>query len=206
MTHCPESIRAQDYLDGELVPAEREAFEAHLATCAICEGELAAYRRVFGVLAHLELWDPGPGLVDRVMAEVGPTPAARWVPVLAWATGGSIAASLAGIAVAAFLPGPRQWIGGLFAEATRSLATSFVFVLKSFSAGAVRAFDGLGAFGPLLARLVAFLHALAASASQPVVALTLWAALVAGVALLWWMRPREERVPQGDHHVGLLGF
>jgi len=206
MMTCPESVRAQDYLDDEMVPAERVAFEAHLATCAGCAREVAVYRSVFAQLEALETWDPGPALAERVLAEVLPTHAGRWGRILAWGSGLSIAGSAAAIAAAVFLPGPRGWIAGLAAEATRSLVGSMMFLLKSVNGGVLRAFEALGATGPLLARAGALLRALAASVSQPAVAITLWAALFAGVALLWWMRPREDRAAQEDRHVGMLGF
>lgn len=206
MSHCPESFRAQDYLDGELVPAEREAFEAHLARCAICDREVAVYRRVFASMTAIETWDPGPAFTERVMAEVMPKRAGRWVPAVAWAAGGSLFATAATIAVATLLPGPRAWTLDLFADATRSLAGSFVFLLKSFNTGVLRALEGVGAWGGLLTRLGGFARTLVLSASHPAVAFTLWSALLVGGALLWWMRPREHRSTGEDRHVGLLGL
>jgi anti-sigma-K factor RskA len=57
---------ALDTLDGE----ERAAFEAHLAQCAQCRGELASFREVAGRLAVVAP-DAAPpvGLRDRVLAE-----------------------------------------------------------------------------------------------------------------------------------------
>jgi hypothetical protein len=206
MTHCPESIRVQDYLDGELVPAEREVFEAHLAGCAICGREVAGYRRVFAHVTSLETWDPGEGFVARVLAEALPRDGRRWVPVLAWGAVASVAVSAGVIAAAVMLPGPRAWTTGLFADAERSFAGSCVFLLKSLNGGVLRAIDGLNASGALFARLGSLARVLVITASQPAVAFTLWAALLAGVALLWWMRPREDRPVREDHHVGMLGL
>jgi anti-sigma factor RsiW len=206
MTHCPESFRAQDYLDGELVPAEREAFEAHLTGCAICERELAVYRRVFATVTSLETWEPSEGFADRVLAEVLPRHSRHWAPILAWGAAASVAISAGIIAAAVMLPGPRAWTTGLFADATRSLAGSCVFLLKSLNGGVLRALDGLSASGALLAKLASLGRVLVTSASHPAVAFTLWAALLAGGALLWWMRPREDRAVQEDHHVGMLGL
>jgi anti-sigma factor RsiW len=206
MTHCPESHRAQDYLDGELVPAEHGAFEAHLAGCAICEREVAVYRRVFARVTSLETWEPGEGFAERVLAEALPQHSRRWAPVLAWGAAASVAVSMGAIAAAVMLPGPRAWTTGLFADATRSLAASCVFLLKSLNGGVLRVLEGFGASGALLARLGSLARVLAMSASQPAVAFTLWAALLAGVALLWWMRPREDRSVREDHHVGMLGL
>jgi anti-sigma factor RsiW len=206
MNRCPESTRIQDYLDGEFVPAERLEFEAHVAGCEACAFELAAYRRVFDRLATLETWEPSAGLADRVLAEVMPRHPSRWLRPLAWSVGVTAAASVAAIGSAVFMPGPRAWMNGLVAEAAGSVVSSFVFVLKSFNAGALRAIESLGASGAVVGRVLSVLHALFESASQPAVAFTLWAALLAGVALLWWMRPHEDRSVQEDHHVGMLGF
>ena len=206
MTHCPESLHAQDYLDGELVPGERESFEAHLPGCAICEREVASYRRVFARVTELETWDPSEGFADRVLAEALPRHSRRWAAVLAWSAAASVAVSVGVIAAAAMLPGPRAWTTGLFADATLSLAGSCVFLLKSINGGVLYALDGIGAAGGLLTKLGSLARVLAMSASQPAMAFTLWAALLTGVALLWWMRPREDRSVREDHHVGMLGL
>ncbi len=206
MKHCPESIRAQDYLDGELVPAEREAFEAHLALCADCEREVAVFRLVLTRISALETWDPADGFADRVLAEALPRQSRRWAKVFAWGAAASVAVSVGVIAAAAMLPGPRAWSTGLFADATLSLAGSCVFLLKSINGGVLSVLDGLGAAGALLTKLGSLARVLAMSASQPAMAFTLWAALLTGVALLWWMRPREDRSVREDHHVGMLGL
>jgi hypothetical protein len=203
---CSQTHRAQDYLDREMVPAERAEYEAHLATCADCALELAAYRRVFERLATLETWEPSADLAERVLAEVMPRHPARWLRPLAWGAGLAAAASLAMLGAAVFMPGPRGWMNGLVADAARSVVSSLVFVLKSLNGGALRALDSLGQTGALASRVAALARAALASASQPAIAFTLWAALLAGVALLWWMRPREDRSAGEDHHVGLLGL
>ena len=41
MTGCPELARLHRLVDGELTGADADAARAHLATCAICEAELA---------------------------------------------------------------------------------------------------------------------------------------------------------------------
>jgi hypothetical protein len=120
--------------------------------------------------------------------------------------GASAAASVAAIGAAIVVPGPRAWMSALVADATRSVVSSLVFVLNSFNAGALRAVESLGSAGAVMAHVGALLRAVLASASQPAVAFTLWSALLVGVALLWWMRPREDRSVREDHHVGMLGF
>jgi hypothetical protein len=206
MTRCSRNPRIQDYLDGEMAPAERLDFEGHVRGCAECGLELAAYRRVFERLETLETWEPSPDFADRVLGEVMPRHPARWLRPFAWGAGLTAAASLALIGAAVFVPGPRAWMNGLVAEAARAVVSSLVFVLKSFNGGALRALESLSRSGTVLARAGALLRALVASASHPAVAFTLWAALLAGVALLWWMRPREDRSAREDQHVGMLGL
>jgi Putative zinc-finger len=62
--------RLSEYLDGELVDAERVALEAHLATCAECTTVLADLRRVVARAQALDdrpptrdLW---PGVAERI--------------------------------------------------------------------------------------------------------------------------------------------
>ena len=50
MNRCPETIKVQDWLDGELAPAEAARFEAHLTACGECEAEALTFRVVFNEL------------------------------------------------------------------------------------------------------------------------------------------------------------
>lgn len=207
MTHCPDSTRIQDFLDDELVPAERVAFEAHLAGCTACDSELALYRRVFADIESLPLLSPSADLVDRVLAEVMPAHSSRWSRFAMWGYGSAVAASVATIAAAVFLPGPRQWTYGLAADAARSLVGSFLFVLKSLNDAALHVLDIVQLAAALFGRLGPIFNALRIPFSQPAVILTVWAAVAVCVALFWWMRPRENRpAAEGEHHVGILGF
>ena len=52
MTHQELIDSAASYALEALDPGERPAFEAHLASCAECQAEVAAYREVAGALAH----------------------------------------------------------------------------------------------------------------------------------------------------------
>jgi anti-sigma factor RsiW len=72
MNRCPETINVQDWLDGTLDPQAAARFEAHLAGCAECEAEVAAFRVVFAELRTLPLLDPRPELFQRIMEEVLP--------------------------------------------------------------------------------------------------------------------------------------
>jgi len=205
-TPCPESFRVQDFLDGELVPAEREAFVAHMAACADCAAQLEVYRVVFHRLASLPLLEPTPSLSDRVLAEILPSRPGRWVRALGWAYAATVGASLFAIAAAIVLPAPRTWTHGLVADATRSLVGSFMFVLKSVNATGLRLLDAFGGAGETAARLAAFRHAIATPLAQPLVVFTLWSAFLACALVLWWMRSREDHSSRGPDHVGMLAL
>ena len=93
MTRCPETRNVQDWLDGTLEPEAAARFETHLAGCAECEAEVAAFRVVFAELRSLPLLDPRPELFQRIMDEVLPHRAPRWVRVLGWTYAGAFAAT-----------------------------------------------------------------------------------------------------------------
>lgn len=202
MNHCPETIKVQDWLDGELSPPEAARFEAHLATCAACEAEAAAFRVVFGELRAVPLLDPRPELFDRIMDEVLPHRTPRWVKVLGWGYAATFAASIGAIGSAFVLPGPGAWVRGIIAAGMRALTETGTFVVRSTS-------DGLARFGEVLAgtsgagRLFKLLWG---ALSHPAVFLTLLAAVGVCAAVLWWMRPRERRTTGEIPHVGLLGL
>lgn len=207
MSHCPDSNHIQDYLDDELVAAQREAFEAHLATCPDCAAELALYRQVFTDLETLPMFEPSADLADRVLAEVMPAHASRWPKLALWGYGSAVAASIAAIAAAAFLPGPRQWTADLVADATRSLVGSLLFVLKSLNVAALRVVDLLHLGLEVIGKSGPLLRALRLPLMQPAVAAIVLAAVLVCVGMLWWMRPRDKgAAASGDHHVGLLGL
>ena len=183
MIHCPESIRAQDYLDGELVPAEREAFEAHLAGCAVCEREVAVYRRVFARRSPCSRCGTPVRGLRRSRARRGRcrAHARRWTPVLAWGAAASRRGQRGRHCGGDQLPGPRAWMTGLLADATRSLASSCVFLLKSLNAGVLHALDSMSASQARCWSSSARSRACwPMSASQPAVAFTLWAAAARG--------------------------
>ena len=205
MTPCPDFDVLQDFLDGELAPGQAHAIETHLAGCAHCAREVANFRLVFERLENLPLWEPSPSLVDRVLAEAMPAHPARWVKFAGWGYAASLVASLSGLAIALSNTTSRAWIAALAAHAAKSVVHSFLFVLQSVSEGVVNALAAAGSRGEWLRSLPA-LHAVLKPLSQPIVLFTLWAALVVGVAVLWWMRPRHDRAERGSGHVGILGF
>ena len=202
MTRCPETRNVQDWLDGTLEPEAAARFETHLAGCAECEAEVAAFRVVFAELRSLPLLDPRPELFQRIMDEVLPHRAPRWVRVLGWTYAGAFAASAAAIGSAFVLPGPSAWLHGVIAAATRSLTGTGTFVLRSLSDGLARAGEtvtGAGSAGRMLKLVWGAL-------AHPAVMVTIVAAIAVCAGLLWWMRPRERRETGEIPHVGLLGL
>jgi anti-sigma-K factor RskA len=66
----PERALAADHALGLLDPAERVAYEAHLAGCAACRAEVRAYAETAALLADaLPPVAPPPGLRARILAE-----------------------------------------------------------------------------------------------------------------------------------------
>jgi anti-sigma factor RsiW len=51
---CPQTIEVGAYVLGALVPAERDAFEKHLAECAICREEVADLAVLPGLLGRID--------------------------------------------------------------------------------------------------------------------------------------------------------
>ncbi len=202
MKLCPETLKVQDFLDGELAPAEATLFAAHLSGCRECEAELAAFRVVFSELRAVPLLDPRPELFERIMEQVLPHRVPRWVKLLGWAYGGAFAASLAAIGAAFVLPAPSAWLHGVIAAGLRSLTSTGSFVLRTLSDGLARSGEAL-AGGGSAGRL---LRLLGGALAHPAVLLTLIAALSVCAGVLWWMRPRERRANEEIPHVGLLGL
>ena len=202
MKRCPETINVQDWLDGTLEPRAAARFEAHLAGCAECEAEVAAFRVVFAELRSLPLLDPRPELFQRIMDEVLPHRAPRWVRVLGWTYAGAFTASVAAIGLGLALPRPNAWLHGVIAAATRSLTGTGTFVLRSLSDGLARAGETLTGEGSAGRMLKLVWGALA----HPAILVTIVAAIAVCAGLLWWMRPRERRATGEIPHVGLLGL
>jgi anti-sigma factor RsiW len=91
-----DTERLLDYLYGELQPAEREAFDRHLASCAECRSEVDGLR---GTRSHLALWaPPEPDLGFQIVRSVKPAAVPRWRPAPVW---GLAAAALLVLSVSA---------------------------------------------------------------------------------------------------------
>lgn len=107
MTH-PQSFQLSEYLDGELVPTERDEIAGHLAQCAECAALLQDLRRVLARAQALEDQPPRADLWPGVAAAIGGAPTRRWrvttsVPMLLAAgvalmviSGGAVALALRG--------------------------------------------------------------------------------------------------------------
>ena len=65
---CPEARELLSaLLDDALSPAERQAIDAHLATCAECARELTELRETVALLERLPPVHAPAGFVDRVV-------------------------------------------------------------------------------------------------------------------------------------------
>jgi anti-sigma factor RsiW len=69
-----EHVEAQElfseYLDGELAPAARADFEAHLQTCAECRKDLESLRATLRCLTRLAPAEPPPDFLDQVRRKI----------------------------------------------------------------------------------------------------------------------------------------
>ena len=67
MTHLEIEHLASDYLEGQLDAVRRVEVEAHLATCAECQGLIADTRHVLELCRAAEQIEPPPWLVPKVL-------------------------------------------------------------------------------------------------------------------------------------------
>lgn len=207
--NCPESVRIQDFLDRELPADEAAAFETHLAGCAECAIELAAYTRLLAIIDRAPIWDPGPRLTERILDRVVPSRVrSRFVGVFGWAY--SAACAITTFALISWLvtPGTPRWIASQLSELYLQALRTSLFALHTMIDGWVRFGDGWSLLGAFAQRLAPLGRAIAVSLAQPAVALSIGAAFVGSVLVLWWMRPRVgvARLTKGVPHVDLLGF
>ena len=131
MNTCPDTSELQDWLDGQLSPGESARLEAHVASCVACAAEVDAYRAVFAGLDTLPLLEPSPELHARILDAVLPHRVPRWVRIAGGLYVGSLVASAAAIVVALLLPGPSDWIHGVFASGMSAFARGGVFLMRS---------------------------------------------------------------------------
>lgn len=100
--------------DDALAPAERAALDAHLAGCAECRRELAAFGRTVAMVRAIDPAHAPAGFVDRVLAAARPEPWSTWLArrlSAPWPTlplGAAALLLVAGLAVLLFRASPEQ--------------------------------------------------------------------------------------------------
>ena len=208
MTTCSERVRVQDYLDGELDPGTALAGRAHLAGCAECAAEVAAFERVIVSLERAPLATPPARLTARILDEVLPSRRrVRRLAALGWVYAGSVAVcAAAGTLWWRLDPGLHATLGRLSTAVSGRLVGLGLFALNALGSAAVRLADGWGVAHAVGSRMAPLSRALGEVVAQPGIGLAIWAAGAACAGLLWWMRPRPRPAVREVHHVGVLGF
>jgi anti-sigma factor RsiW len=70
---CHErQAQLQDYLSGELAPAQRQEAKAHLEQCASCRADVESYRVLISSLPDLPDPSVPDDLTDQVMEAIRP--------------------------------------------------------------------------------------------------------------------------------------
>ena len=91
--------QAAAYVLGALTPAERQAFEAHLAGCGPCAAEVRSLIQVAAALAHLAPMEaPAPPVRARLLASLAPRSSSSSMSWLAAAASVALAVALGGYA------------------------------------------------------------------------------------------------------------
>jgi anti-sigma factor RsiW len=75
--------RLSAYQDGEVTAAEKDAIEAHLATCEACRKQHAALQKTYQMLRSLPEIQPAPGLSRRIVDSATQVQEPFWVRSLA---------------------------------------------------------------------------------------------------------------------------
>lgn len=205
---CLQNEQVQDYLDGLLAPDAARAFENHAGSCSECRLELALYRRVFAVLEEAPTWDPGPAFTERVLDHVVPARVRRQrrLAVLGWGYAGAVAASLLALLSIWFQPLGRAALAALSGEASHRVLRTLEFVLNAATWLVVRAAGAGEALAAAVQRAGPVVRGIGAVASLPTVTWTLAAAAAVTIAVIWWMRPREDASAKEVRDVAVLVF
>jgi hypothetical protein len=207
VTHCPDSFRFEELLDGELPAEDALALREHAASCESCAAELALYRRLYHSLERLPEWDPGPAFTARVMEAVLPSRVRlRWLRAIGVGYATLTTLIVGGAVVFATQPAARTLAEALFEVASRRLAQAMVLALNTLSYSALSVAGGGHFLAETGRRLAPIGRALAALFSQTDILVPLTIAGAACVAVLWWMRPRGAEDRKGVRHVSVLGF
>lgn len=67
LLHHLSSERLLDFVEGRLPPAEQSKVEAHLASCAACSSQAAAFKRIIAVMRSDETQDAPEYVVNRAI-------------------------------------------------------------------------------------------------------------------------------------------
>lgn len=206
MNACGHEHRIQDFLDDALNEREAREFRAHLADCHGCTAEMAMYARVFEGLDGTRLFDPRPALTERILDRVAPSRVRRrrWVRALGWGYAGGMIGSLAALVVWLARPGTLHAITLISATASHRLVQLLVFMVNALWFAALSVAAGWNLLRTTGSWLATFGRAFLEVLAHPSVALALWPATAACLAVLWWMRARGRA--RGGRHVGVLGF
>lgn len=208
MTRACDSVRIQDYLDGELAAPEREAFVAHLRDCAACATELALYRRTFAALDGMPLVAPPAALTERVLERVLPSRVRRrWAKVVGIGYAGVFAASVAFATFWVSQPAHRLLLMNVAGDLSKRIVEAMFFALNTVAFTVVSLVNGWGLVAAASERLAPLGRALGALLSNGAVQIALVTAAAACIALVWWIRPPRGKRTSGEvRHVGVLGF
>lgn len=196
----PDGERLQEWLDGRLAARSAARIEAHLAGCAACAGEAAAWRDTFAALHRVERFAPAEGFAETVMAQVrlsGAAPARvpEWRRALAWGRGfvpqtRRAWAAVSGVALTpAVTLGLVLWTVLSHPALTPGALASFTwwkaseFAVAAWSALASRALESEGLF-----QVYSFIGSLAVSPAAVAAAAL---ALCAGTVVASWVLYRN---------------
>jgi anti-sigma factor RsiW len=207
MNRCPESEHLEPWLDGELDADAARAFERHLAGCATCAAERAAFASLFATLRHARVADPGPSLTERILDRVVPSRVRRrQVTVVGWCYTALSAVTTFALISWVARPETPIWFGRLLTTAYGRLVDTTLFTISALTATILRVQQGLGLLEVLSGWLLPVSRALGLLVGDPMVAAPLWGAIATCGLLFLWMRPRPVHVVRGNRHVGILAF
>lgn len=204
MTRCEQHTRIQDFLDGELAPAEAPAFRAHLAACPRCAAEVAAFERLIATLEGEPLDVPRPELTGRILGRVLPSRVRRR-RLAALGIGYAAGLAVTGAAAGLWLLGRGDGspFAALPAWLWRHLFRSGLSALDALGASVVDLATGWAWLEAAAGRLAPLSRAFTVLMTDPRVAPAVWAAITACAFLLWWMRPRRASATREVRHGGL---
>ena len=209
MNRCAQNRLVQDYLDRELGSQGAIAFEAHLAGCASCSAELAAYQSMFAALdgPALQVEDPGPSLTEKILDRVVPSRLrAKWVTAFGWAYGAASAVTTFAFASWVVQPSTHMWLAQGYSEASLRVVQAMLFGYQSLTQSWVQVIEGLAFLSIVAERSAPLFRALARPWTMPLLATIAVAALLSCAGVVWWMRPRRREAMEEIRNVGLLGF